>query len=95
MSLLFCWSANMKCCPKKKRGRLGVSQSADVWYIQLGAGQINDIESELRVTIDTLLEHNSEAIIVLGESLLGKRVEFTHERENPARLSKRNLLQRI
>jgi len=65
---------------EEARGRLGVSQSADVWYIQLGAGQINDIESELRVTIDTLLEHNSEAIIVLGESLLGKRIEFTHER---------------
>ena len=55
-------------------------QSAEVWYVQLGAGQINDIESEIRLTIDALLEHNSELFIVIGESLLGKRVSFSNER---------------
>ncbi len=62
------------------RSRLGVPHSVEVWYVQLGAGQINDIESEIRVTIDALLKHNAESFIVIGESLLGKRVSFTNER---------------
>ena len=62
------------------RSRLGVPQSAQVWYVQLGAGQINDIESEIRVTIEALLEFNSECFIVVGESLLGKRVSFSNDR---------------
>jgi hypothetical protein len=62
------------------RSRLGVPQSAEVWYVQLGAGQINDIESEIGLTIDALLELNSESFIVIGESLLGKRVSFSNER---------------
>ena len=65
---------------EEARSRLGVPQSAEVWYVQLGAGQINDIESEIRLTIDALLEHNSESFIVIGESLLGKRVSFSNER---------------
>ena len=62
------------------RSRLGVPQSAQVWYVQLGAGQINDIESEIRVTIEALLEFNLECFIVVGESLLGKRVSFSNDR---------------
>jgi UDP:flavonoid glycosyltransferase YjiC (YdhE family) len=65
---------------EEARSRLGVPQSAEVWYVQLGAGQINDIESEIRLTIDALLEHDSELFIVIGESLLGKRVSFSNER---------------
>ena len=65
---------------EEARSRLGVPQSAEVWYVQLGAGQINDIESEIRLTIDALLEHNSDLFIVIGESLLGKRVSFSNER---------------
>lgn len=65
---------------EEARSRLGVPQSAEVWYVQLGAGQINDIESEIRLTIDALLKHNSELFIIIGESLLGKRISFSNER---------------
>lgn len=65
---------------EEARSRLGVPQLAEVWYVQLGAGQINDIDSEIRLTIDALLEHNSDLFIVIGESLLGKRVSFSNER---------------
>jgi len=45
----------------------------------LGAGQINDIDSEIRLTIDALL-HYPDMHIVLGESMLGERLDFDHER---------------
>lgn len=51
-----------------------------MWYVQLGVGQINDIESEIRLTIDALLKHNSELFIIIGESLLGKRISFSNVR---------------
>ena len=60
--------------------RLGVPSSATVWYVQLGAGQINDIESEIRITIEALLESDKGCFIVIGESLLGQRVSFSNER---------------
>lgn len=62
------------------RSRLGVPQSSTVWYVQLGAGQINDIESEIRLTLDALLKLDSECFVIIGESLLGRRVYFSHER---------------
>ena len=65
---------------KEARNRLGVPQTAEVWYVQLGAGQINDIESEIRITIEALLEKNPKSIIVIGESLLGQRITYSHER---------------
>ena len=65
---------------EEARSRLGVPQSAEVWYVQLGAGQINDIQSEIRLTIDALLKHSSELFIIIGESLLGKRTSFSNER---------------
>tara|TARA_B110001452_G_scaffold57597_1_gene44660 strand:- start:53 stop:1396 length:1344 start_codon:yes stop_codon:yes gene_type:complete len=65
---------------KEARNRIGVPQTAEVWYVQLGAGQINDIESEIRITIEALLEKNPKSIIVIGESLLGQRITYSHER---------------
>jgi UDP-N-acetylglucosamine--N-acetylmuramyl-(pentapeptide) pyrophosphoryl-undecaprenol N-acetylglucosamine transferase len=62
------------------RNRLGVPHAAEVWYVQLGAGQINDIESEIRITIEALLENNSNSMIVIGESLLGQRITYSNER---------------
>ena len=62
------------------RSRLGVPQSSAVWYVQLGAGQINDIESEVRLTLDALLKLDSECFVIIGESLLGQRISFSHER---------------
>lgn len=65
---------------KEARNRLGVPQAAEVWYVQLGAGQINDIESEVRITVECILESDSSCYIVIGESLLGQRIDFQHER---------------
>lgn len=60
---------------EKARSRLGLPDKAIVVYIQLGAGEINDIESEIRLTVDALLT-NSEVHIVLGESLIGNRIDL-------------------
>ena len=60
-------------------GRLNLPEDARVTYVQLGAGQINDINSEIRMTIDALLSY-PDMYIVLGESMLGERLNFHHER---------------
>ena len=64
----------------ESRSRLGVPDDVIVWYLQLGAGQINDIESEVRITVECILESDSSCYIVIGESLLGQRIDFQHER---------------
>lgn len=57
---------------KDARLRLMLPEKGPVVYVQLGAGRINDINSELRLTIDSLL---SEGVsVVLGESMLGERL---------------------
>jgi UDP:flavonoid glycosyltransferase YjiC (YdhE family) len=60
---------------EKARSRLGLPQDAVVVYVQLGAGEINDIESEIRLTLEALLE-NPEVFVVLGESLIGGRIDI-------------------
>jgi UDP:flavonoid glycosyltransferase YjiC (YdhE family) len=60
---------------EKSRSRLGLPQDAIVIYVQLGAGEINDIESEIRLTLDSLLQ-NPVVHVVLGESLIGGRVDI-------------------
>ena len=64
---------------EKSRGRLNLPLGTRVTYVQLGAGQINDIDSEIRITIDALLTY-SDMHVVLGESMLGERLDFSHER---------------
>ena len=61
------------------RNRMGIPNSAVLCYVQLGAGQINDIQSELRLTLEALINHQGVYAIV-GESMLGDRVSFDHER---------------
>ena len=59
--------------------RLGIPEDAIIVYIQLGAGNINDINSEINITLDAL--NNYENIfIVLGESMIGERLNITRER---------------
>ena len=65
---------------EEARHRLGVPQDSTVWYVQLGAGQINDINSEINHTIESLLESDSKSYIIVGESLLGERVSFPNQR---------------
>ncbi len=60
---------------EKARSRLGLPQDAIIVYVQLGAGEINDIESEIRLTLEALLE-NPEVHVVLGESLIGERINI-------------------
>ena len=55
------------------RHRLGIPEDALAVYVQLGAGQINDIESEIHITLKSLLEH-SNVHVVLGESMIGERI---------------------
>ena len=61
------------------RSRLSIPRNAKVVYVQLGAGRINDIEGDLSKVIDALFEHDN-VVVVLGESMLGDRLLFTHER---------------
>lgn len=55
------------------RSRLGLPTDSKVVYVQLGAGEINDIQSEIRMTLECLLE-NPSVHVVLGESLIGERI---------------------
>lgn len=61
------------------RRRLGVPQDARVVYVQLGAGRINDIDSDVRRVVEALLAHE-DVHVVLGESMLGERLEVDLER---------------
>ena len=61
------------------RQRLGVPLNSTVVYVQLGAGEINDIQSEIRITIDALMK-NKDVHVVLGESMLGSRLSINLDR---------------
>ena len=60
---------------EKARYRLGIPLDCRAVYVQLGAGQINDISSEIRMTVDALLKHENLHVI-LGESMIGSRIEI-------------------
>ncbi len=61
------------------RSRLGLPQNSKVTYVQLGAGKINQIDSDIRIVVDTLLQ-NENMYVVIGESMLGKRININLER---------------
>ena len=61
------------------RSRLAVPDDAKVVYVQLGAGRINDIEGVLNRVLDALFAHE-HVHVVLGESMLGERLDVHHER---------------
>lgn len=54
---------------------LEVPKDAIVAYVQLGAGEINNIDSEVRLTIESLISRDN-VHVVLGESMIGSRFEF-------------------
>ena len=64
---------------KSARRRLGLPLESITVYVQLGAGQINDIDSDIRLIVNALLEHE-EVHIVLGESMLGERFNIDLDR---------------
>jgi len=59
--------------------RFGIPVNSKVFYVQLGAGKINDINSEIRMVIDAILE-DELSYVVLGESLLGDRLSIDMQR---------------
>lgn len=61
------------------RSRLAVPDYAKVVYVQLGAGRINDIEEVLNRVLKVLFSYD-HVHIVLGESMLGERLDVKHER---------------
>lgn len=61
------------------RSRLAVPDDAKVVYVQLGAGRINDIEDLLNKVLAALFAHD-HVYVVLGESMLGERLDVHHER---------------
>jgi len=64
---------------KQVRNRFNIPEDSFVVYVQLGAGRINDIHSDIRIVIDTIL-NNPKAHIILGESMLGERLNLEFER---------------
>lgn len=63
----------------KVRRRFNIPLESFVVYVQLGAGRINEIDSDIRIVVDTILA-NPNAHIVLGESMLGERLDLEFER---------------
>lgn len=61
------------------RRRLNLPLTGRVVYVQLGAGRINDIDSEVRLTVEALLKHE-DITVVVGESMLGERIELSMDR---------------
>jgi len=54
------------------RNRLGIPSDAVVVYVQLGAGRINDIQSDISIALDEI--NKAGAWAVIGESMLGQRI---------------------
>ena len=61
------------------RNRLGIPLDSTVVYIQLGAGEINEIESDLELSVRLCLEHEN-TFVVIGESMIGSPTKITGER---------------
>ena len=64
---------------KAARRRLNLPLEGRVVYVQLGAGRINDIGSEVSLTVEALLQHD-DVTVVIGESMLGERIEISYDR---------------
>jgi hypothetical protein len=58
------------------RRRLMIPEDATAIYVQLGAGEINNIDSEVRLTVEALT--GQEGVhVVLGESMIGERLDIS------------------
>jgi hypothetical protein len=61
------------------RKRMGIPSEAILCYVQLGAGKINDIDSEISMVLEALSKH-TQVYAVVGESMLGQRVASEFDR---------------
>jgi len=59
--------------------KLAIPENSIVVYVQLGAGNINDIDSEMNMTLDALSKYE-DIYVVLGESMIGSRLNISGER---------------
>jgi UDP:flavonoid glycosyltransferase YjiC (YdhE family) len=64
---------------KSVRHRIGIPSESRVAYVQLGAGRINDIESEINLVVSALLKHDNMHVVI-GESMLGERLKINQDR---------------
>jgi UDP:flavonoid glycosyltransferase YjiC (YdhE family) len=58
------------------RSRLMIPEDATAIYVQLGAGEINDIDSEVRLTVEALTSREG-VHVVIGESMIGERLDIS------------------
>ena len=61
------------------RKRLGIPKEALLCYVQLGAGKINDINSEISLVLNALSQH-PKVYVIVGESMLGERISSEFDR---------------
>ena len=61
------------------RSRLSIPDDGKVVYVQLGAGRINDIENIVYHVLENLFRF-PDVYVVLGESMLGERLDVLHQR---------------
>lgn len=64
---------------QKVRELFGVQSDEKLVYLQLGAGNINDIMSTIQLVVSVLLEYENLHII-FGESLIGRHYHLTMDR---------------
>jgi len=64
---------------EKSKARLSIPLDAITVYVQLGAGRINNIDTDMKLVLDDLLAREG-VYVVLGESMLGERLNFSHSR---------------
>lgn len=57
------------------RANLQLPLDATAVYVQLGAGEINDINSEIRMTVENLISREN-VFVVIGESMIGNRLNI-------------------
>lgn len=57
------------------RSRLGIPLESTLCYVQLGAGNINDINNELTISLKALSRYPS-VYVIIGESMIGDRIEI-------------------
>lgn len=60
------------------RRYLKISEKKTVVYIQLGAGNINDIDSDISKVVSELRKY-PDVVMVLGESLIGKELKIIED----------------
>jgi len=59
--------------------RLSIPKNATTAYIQLGAGKINDIKTDMGIILKEL-EKYEDVYAIIGESVLGEELEYDHPR---------------